>query len=43
VRTGYGDEDLRVNGGAWARQPDFVAGDLSDAVEWILKSVGQAG
>jgi D-glycero-D-manno-heptose 1,7-bisphosphate phosphatase len=43
VRTGYGAEDLRVNGAGWARQPDFVADDLSDAVEWILKSVGQAG
>ena len=43
VRTGYGDEDLRVNGAGWVRQPDFVADDLSEAVEWILKSVGQDG
>ena len=41
VRTGYGDEDLRVNGAGWIRQPDFVADDLTDAVAWILKSVGQ--
>jgi len=43
VRTGYGAEDLRVNGAGWARQPDFVAEDLADAVDWILRSVGQAG
>jgi D-glycero-D-manno-heptose 1,7-bisphosphate phosphatase len=41
VRTGYGDEDLRVNGAGCIRQPDFVADDLTDAVAWILKSVGQ--
>ncbi len=43
VRTGYGAEDLRVNGADWERQPDFVAEDLADAVEWILRSLGQAG
>ncbi len=37
VRTGYGEEDLRVNGAGWPRQPDFVADDLADAVDWILK------
>jgi D-glycero-D-manno-heptose 1,7-bisphosphate phosphatase len=37
VRTGYGEEDLRVNGAAWPKQPDFVADDLADAVEWILR------
>ena len=39
VRTGYGAEDLRENGKGWPRQPDFVADDLADAVDWILKSV----
>jgi D-glycero-D-manno-heptose 1,7-bisphosphate phosphatase len=46
VQTGYGAEDLRVNGAGWARQPDFVAENLTDAVDWILRSmetVGQAG
>jgi D-glycero-D-manno-heptose 1,7-bisphosphate phosphatase len=43
VRTGYGEEDLRENGAGWSRQPDFVADDLSDAVEWILKSVAASG
>ena len=37
VRTGYGEEDLRLNGAGWAKQPDFVAGDLADAVEWVLR------
>ena len=43
VRTGYGAEDLRVNGGGWARQPDFVADDLTDAVDWILRVAGVSG
>jgi D-glycero-D-manno-heptose 1,7-bisphosphate phosphatase len=37
VRTGYGEEDLRENGAAWPRQPDFVADDLAAAVDWILR------
>ncbi len=37
VRTGYGEVDLREHGAAWAKQPDFVAGDLADAVDWILR------
>ena len=41
VRTGYGAEDLRVNGAGWTRQPDFVADDLADAADWILRSVRQ--
>jgi D-glycero-D-manno-heptose 1,7-bisphosphate phosphatase len=37
VRTGYGEEDLRENRDAWPKQPDFVADDLSAAVDWILR------
>ena len=37
VRTGYGEEDLQVNGAAWPKQPDFVADDLAAAVDWILR------
>jgi D-glycero-D-manno-heptose 1,7-bisphosphate phosphatase len=37
VRTGYGKEDLQLNGANWPRQPDFVANDLADAVDWILR------
>jgi D-glycero-D-manno-heptose 1,7-bisphosphate phosphatase len=43
VRTGYGAEDLRVNGASWARQPDFVADDLADAVDWILRVAAVSG
>ncbi|HUE42727.1 MAG TPA: HAD family hydrolase [Candidatus Sulfotelmatobacter sp.] len=43
VRTGYGEEDLRLNGAGWHRQPDFVADDLTDAVGWILKTLGALG
>jgi D-glycero-D-manno-heptose 1,7-bisphosphate phosphatase len=37
VRTGYGEQDLRENGAAWPKQPDFVADDLAAAVDWILR------
>ena len=37
VRTGYGEEDLRENSPSWPKQPDFVANDLADAVDWILR------
>jgi D-glycero-D-manno-heptose 1,7-bisphosphate phosphatase len=37
VRTGYGQDDLRDNGPTWPQQPDFVADDLTVAVDWILR------
>jgi D-glycero-D-manno-heptose 1,7-bisphosphate phosphatase len=43
VRTGYGAEDLRVNSASWVQQPDFVADDLADAVNWILRVAGVPG
>jgi D-glycero-D-manno-heptose 1,7-bisphosphate phosphatase len=43
VRTGYGAEDLRMNGAGWPRQPDFVADDLANAVDWILRTVASMG
>ncbi len=43
VRTGYGAKDLHLNGASWTRQPDFVADDLTDAVDWILRSVATSG
>ena len=43
VKTGYGEEDLRMNGENWPRQPDFVAGDLADAVDWILRMAAVSG
>jgi D-glycero-D-manno-heptose 1,7-bisphosphate phosphatase len=39
VRTGYGEGELAWHARNWPRQPEFVAADLSEAVEWILKEV----
>jgi D-glycero-D-manno-heptose 1,7-bisphosphate phosphatase len=39
VRTGYGEGELAWHAKSWPRQPDFVAADLADAVEWILREV----
>jgi histidinol phosphatase-like enzyme len=38
VRTGYGEGEYLWNASRWRAQPDFVAADLSDAVNWILKA-----
>ena len=43
VRTGYGEEDLRLNGAGWKQQPDFVADDLAGAVDWILMTSSDSG
>jgi len=37
VRTGYGEGELAWHAKNWAHQPDFVAADLSEAVDWILQ------
>ncbi|HYL62120.1 MAG TPA: HAD family hydrolase [Candidatus Methylomirabilis sp.] len=37
VRTGYGEGEYLWNGPKWTIQPDFVAADLADAVQWILR------
>jgi D-glycero-D-manno-heptose 1,7-bisphosphate phosphatase len=37
VRTGYGDGELLWHASKWILQPDFVAADLSGAVDWILE------
>jgi len=39
VRTGYGEGELAWHAKDWARQPEFVAADLLDAVNWILKEI----
>jgi len=41
VRTGYGEGDLAWHGKSWAHRPAFVAADLPEAVEGILKEVQQ--
>jgi D-glycero-D-manno-heptose 1,7-bisphosphate phosphatase len=37
VRTGYGAGELAWHAAKWAIQPDYVADDLQQAVEWILR------
>ena len=37
VRTGYGEGEMAWHAKDWPAPPDFVAGDLTDAVDWILR------
>ena len=37
VRTGYGEGELAWHAAKWAVQPNFIAGNLSDAAVWILR------
>jgi D-glycero-D-manno-heptose 1,7-bisphosphate phosphatase len=37
VRTGYGEGELMWHSEKWSVQPDFVAEDLRDATDWILR------
>jgi D-glycero-D-manno-heptose 1,7-bisphosphate phosphatase len=37
VRTGYGEGELLWPAPKWTLQPDFIATDLSGAVDWILE------
>ena len=37
VRTGFGEGELAWHAAKWPHQPDFVAQDLAQAVEWILR------
>ena len=37
VRTGYGEGELAWHAANWPVQPDFVAEDLSQASDWILR------
>jgi D-glycero-D-manno-heptose 1,7-bisphosphate phosphatase len=37
VRTGYGEGELAWNGPQWPAPPDFVADDLTEATDWILR------
>ena len=39
VRTGYGEGELAWHAAKWVTQPEFVARNLTDAVEWILKEM----
>jgi D-glycero-D-manno-heptose 1,7-bisphosphate phosphatase len=37
VRTGYGEGELAWHSAKWSEQPDFVAEDLREATDWILR------
>ena len=37
VRTGYGEGELVWHAAEWPSSPDFVANDLTQAVDWILR------
>jgi D-glycero-D-manno-heptose 1,7-bisphosphate phosphatase len=37
VRTGYGTGELAWHSAQWPVPPDFVADDLSEATDWILR------
>ena len=39
VKTGFGEGELAWHAKNWAHQPEFVAVDLPEAVEWILQEV----
>jgi D-glycero-D-manno-heptose 1,7-bisphosphate phosphatase len=39
VRTGYGEGELAWHAKNWPQPPEFVAVDLPDAVDWILRKV----
>jgi D-glycero-D-manno-heptose 1,7-bisphosphate phosphatase len=37
VRTGYGAGEIAWHSSSWPIQPDYIADDLSTAVQWILR------
>ncbi len=43
VKTGYGRGDLEYHGAQWPSQPDVIAEDLTEAVDWILSRGARLG
>lgn len=39
VRTGYGEGELAWHSAKWPISPDFVAKDLTEAADWILRQL----
>jgi D-glycero-D-manno-heptose 1,7-bisphosphate phosphatase len=37
VRTGYGAGEIQWHSAQWPAPPDFIAEDLADAADWILR------
>lgn len=42
VLTGYGKGDWEFYGNRWERKPHYVAQDLYEAVQWILRNEGKS-
>ncbi len=43
VLTGYGRAECELHKDKWPKPPDYIAKDLYDAVEWILKFAARKG
>jgi D-glycero-D-manno-heptose 1,7-bisphosphate phosphatase len=39
VRTGHGETELTSESSGWPAPPNFIAADLAEAVDWILREV----
>jgi D-glycero-D-manno-heptose 1,7-bisphosphate phosphatase len=37
VRTGYGEGEIQWHSATWPAPPDFIAENLADAADWILR------
>jgi D-glycero-D-manno-heptose 1,7-bisphosphate phosphatase len=37
VRTGYGEGEIQWHSAKWSAPPDFIADNLADAADWILR------
>jgi len=37
VRTGYGEGEIQWHSATWPAPPEFIAADLADAADWILR------
>jgi len=37
VRTGYGEGEIQWHSAKWPMAPDFVAADVAEAADWILR------
>ena len=37
VRTGYGEGEMKSNSAKWPAPPEFVAENMADATDWILR------
>lgn len=43
VLTGYGRRDYESHKDKWPKAPDYIARDLSEAVEWMFSTIDEKG